>query len=318
MAGDNENSRLEDAARAGWLYYIAGNTQGEIAKKLNVSRPTAQRLVSLALSARLITFRLEHPIAACMALAKELKEGFGLLYCDVVPTDSGAPSSVAGIAKRAAAFLEQRLRAESPAIIALGTGRALRAAVEEIPAMHCPNHQLVSLVGNISPDGSASFYDVLTRMSDIIQAPHYPMPLPLFASSAEERDLFAGLSTVRKVRALAERADVTLVGVGQIDLEAQIFLDGFVSRADLIEFMRHGSVGEIVGWCFDAQGNIVRGASRERITSVPLEIPARKLVVGAAHGAAKVAAIRAALTGKLLSGLITDEFTAAAILRSPS
>ena len=314
MAADNENSRLDDAARAGWLYFVAGNTQGEIAKKLNVSRPTAQRLVSLALSARLITFRLEHPIAACMALAKELKERFALAYCDVVPTNSGAPSSVAGIAKSAAAFLEHRLRSDSPAIVALGTGRALRAAVEELPAMNCPNHQLVSLVGNISPDGSASFYDVLTRMADLTQAPHYPMPLPLFASSAEERELFAGLSTVRKVRALAQRADVTLVGVGQIDLDAQIFRDGFVSRADLLEFMRNGGIGEIVGWCFDGAGKIVAGPSRDRITSVPLEIPVKKLVVAAALGKAKVAAIRAALTGKLINGLITDEKTARTIL----
>lgn len=34
---DAENDRLDDAARAGWLYYIAGNTQDEIAKKLGVS-----------------------------------------------------------------------------------------------------------------------------------------------------------------------------------------------------------------------------------------------------------------------------------------
>jgi len=42
MSQDSERSRLDDAARAGWLYFIAGNTQDEIAKKLNVSRPTAQ------------------------------------------------------------------------------------------------------------------------------------------------------------------------------------------------------------------------------------------------------------------------------------
>ncbi len=101
-----------------------------------------------------------------MALARDLKDRFGLVYCEVVPTNSEAPSSAAGIAKSAAAFLEHRLRSDVPAIIALGTGRALRAAVEELPAMSCPSHQLVSLVGNISPDGSASFYDVLTRMAE--------------------------------------------------------------------------------------------------------------------------------------------------------
>ena len=37
---ESEATRLDDAARAGWLYYIAGNTQDEIASKLGVSRQT--------------------------------------------------------------------------------------------------------------------------------------------------------------------------------------------------------------------------------------------------------------------------------------
>src|SRR5512132_3552785 len=86
-APDNEKSRLDDAARAGWLYFIAGHTQDEIAKRLKVSRATAQRLVSLCLSERLITFRLEHPIAACMDLGTRLSEKFNLRTCEVVPTD---------------------------------------------------------------------------------------------------------------------------------------------------------------------------------------------------------------------------------------
>ena len=48
---DPESNRLDEAARAGWLYYIAGNTQDEVAAKLGVSRQTAQRLVSLSVSA---------------------------------------------------------------------------------------------------------------------------------------------------------------------------------------------------------------------------------------------------------------------------
>ncbi|MFI4998137.1 MAG: helix-turn-helix domain-containing protein, partial [Hyphomicrobiales bacterium] len=43
-SSDSDRSRLDEAARAGWLYFIAGHTQDEIAKMLKVSRPTAQRL----------------------------------------------------------------------------------------------------------------------------------------------------------------------------------------------------------------------------------------------------------------------------------
>jgi len=187
MAADNERSKLEDAARAGWLYYIAGNTQDEIAKKLKVSRATAQRLVSLCLSERLITFKLEHPIAACMELAARLTDKFSLRYCEVVPTDAVTPASVTGVANRAAALLEQTLRSEKPTIIAIGTGRTMRAAVEQVPPMECPNHQLVSLVGNISPDGSASFFDTLARLADLTKARHFPVPLPVFLASDAER-----------------------------------------------------------------------------------------------------------------------------------
>ena len=65
---DHDGLRLDEAARAGWLYYVAGNTQDEIARKLGISRQAAQRLVSLAISERLIKVRLDHPIARCMAL----------------------------------------------------------------------------------------------------------------------------------------------------------------------------------------------------------------------------------------------------------
>src|SRR5271167_4063502 len=101
--GDNETTRLDDAARAGWLYYVAGNTQDEIARKLGVSRQTAQRLVSLAMSERLIKVRLDHPIARCMELSAALRQRYDLFYCEVAPTDPTSTSAALGIAQLAAA-----------------------------------------------------------------------------------------------------------------------------------------------------------------------------------------------------------------------
>lgn len=313
-SSETEKSRLDDAARAGWLYFIAGNTQDEIARKLNVSRPTAQRLVSLAVAERLITFRLDHPIGVCMELAARLSEKFGLLHCEVAPSDPDSPSTTVGIAQTAAAFLEQKLRSDKPVTLAVGTGRALRAAVEQLPRMTCPLHQLVSLIGNISRDGSASFYDVLSKLADLTEARHYPMPLPVLASSPAEREQLLALETVRKVRALAARADLTLVGVGQIDSQAQLHVDGFISRDELLELMRLGAIGEVAGWAFDATGRLIEGGTNATLMSIPHEIPARRLVVGVAQGTAKVAAIRAAIGGKILNGLITNEATAKALL----
>ncbi len=294
-ASDNEKSRLDDAARAGWLYFIAGHTQDEIAKMLQVSRASAQRLVSLCLAERLITFRLEHPIAACMELAARLKDLFHLVYCEVVPTDPAAPLSAAGIAERAANVLESTLRTEKPVIVALGT--------------------IVSLVGNISADGSASFFDTVGRLADRTRARHYPMPLPFLMSSAGERAQMLKIDPIAKVRAVAAKADLRLVGIGQMDQRAQVHIDGFVSREELFEMMRLGAVGELTGWAFDAKGRIIDGGTNQRLTSIPPQVPAKSLTIGAAVGPAKVPAIAAALKGRLINGLVTDETTASAILK---
>ena len=84
----------------------------------------------------------------------------------MVPSDPAAPQPSAGIAERAANVLEPMLRSDKPVVVALGTGRAVRAAVERVSPIDRPNHQIVSLVGNISADGSASFFDTVGRLAD--------------------------------------------------------------------------------------------------------------------------------------------------------
>lgn len=311
---ESEKSRLDDAARAGWLYFIAGHTQDEIARMLQVSRASAQRLVSLCLAERLITFRLEHPIAACMELASRLKERFHLAHCEVVPTDPAAPLSSAGIAERSANILESTLRSETPVIVALGTGRAVRAAVERVSPIDRPYHQIVSLVGNISADGSASFFDTVGRLADRTGARHYPMPLPFLMSSEDERNRMVRIEPIAKVKAVAAKADLRLIGIGQMDQKAQVHVDGFVTREELFEMMRLGAIGEITGWAYDARGRLIRGGTNRRLTSIPPQVPAETTTIAAAVGLAKAPAIKAALVGRLINGLITDEATARAVL----
>jgi DNA-binding transcriptional regulator LsrR (DeoR family) len=311
---EGEKSRLDDAARAGWLYFIAGHTQDEIARMLQVSRASAQRLVSLCLAERLITFRLEHPIAACMELAFRLKERFDLSHSEVVPADPAAPLSTAGIAERCANILEATLRSETPVIVALGTGRAVRAAVERVSPIDRPNHQIVSLVGNISADGSASFFDTVGRLADRTGARHYPMPLPFLMSSEDERNRMVRIDPIAKVKAVAAKADLRLIGIGQMDQKAQVHVDGFVTREELFEMMRLGAVGEITGWAYDARGKLIKGGTNRRLTSIPPQMPAQTTTIAAAIGQAKVPAIKAALAGRLVNGLITDEATARAVL----
>ena len=316
MAGkhDSDSTRLDDAARAGWLYYIAGNTQDEIARKLGVSRQTAQRLVSLAVSEKLIKVRLDHPIGRCIELAERLRETFGLQMCEVTPSDPGSSAETLGVAEAAAAELERYLVSQHPVICAMGTGRMLRAVAEQVSPMDCPQHKMVSLVGNIAPDGSASLFDVVSRIGDRVKAPHYPMPLPVIANTVHEKNLLLSQKTLRNVLELARQADVTFVGVGTVDDQAALLRDGFVRQDELRALMRAGAVGEITGWAFNHEGQLVEGLTNDRVLSVPLERPATRLVIGVAMAPPRLRAIRGAMRGSLINGLITNEMMAELLL----
>jgi len=234
--------------------------------------------------------------------------------CEVVPSDPTSPSTTLGVAEAMAAELERRLESQHPIIVALGSGRTLRAAVEQLPPMDCPQHKIVSLVGNIAPDGSASFYDVIMRIADQVKAPHYPMPLPVIASTVHEKALFLSQKSVMSVVDLARQADITFVGVGQMGDSAPLVQDGFVNAAEMRALVKAGAVGEIVGWAFDGKGALIDGLTNDRVASVPLDQPATRLVVAVAMGVFKSKALKAALTGQLLTGLITNEVTAELLL----
>lgn len=309
-----EAARLDEAARAGWLYYCAGNTQDEIATKLGVSRPTAQRLVSAAVSEGLVKVRLDHPIAHCMELGKAISEKYGLVNCDVVPTDPSAPEAMFGMAQAAATYLERALQSPDPQIIALGTGRAMRAMVDEVGRIDGRHHKIVSLVGNIAHDGAASFYDAVTDLADRTRAPHYPLPIPVIIEDPEMREHMQSQPPMDNILKLAREADVRFIGVGHLGDDAPLHIDGFISKDELTSLRDSGGIGEVISWSFNEDGQILDHPVNHCVTSAPAVQPATN-TIAVAKGAKKVAAIRGAMRGKLITTLITDEATAEALLR---
>ncbi|WJR65444.1 sugar-binding transcriptional regulator [Neorhizobium sp. CSC1952] len=306
--------RLDDAARAGWLYYVAGRTQDEIAAAMSISRQSAQRLVSLAVAERLIKVRLDHPISACLELAEALRRKYDLRHVEVVPSDPAGVSTTVGIAEAGAAEIERWLKRPDPIVIAVGTGRTLKAAVDQLPPMECPQHRIVSLTGNIGPDGSAAFYNVIFSMADAIKARHFPMPLPVLCSSAEERETLHDQALVRSTIALGAQADVTFVGIGELGIDGPLCVDGFLGRDEMLKLVESGAAGEICGWVYDHRGRLLDNSINDRVASVPIPSRETSSVIGIAQGRKKVAAISAALRGRIINGIITDEATSEQLL----
>ncbi len=306
--------RRDDAARAAWLYFIGGRTQDEIAAQLDLSRQAVQRLVALAVSEKLIKFRLDYPIASCAELAAALAERYGLEFCDVTPSDPDAPQSRTGIAVATAMRLQRLLASKAPLVICVGTGRTLWATVEELDALERPQHKIVSLVGAMAAAGHASPYDVVMRLGDKFGAQRYPMPAPVLTETVADREALQSQRAFTVLRELREQARASFVGISEVGWQAPLHRDGFMTDADISALVDAGAVGEVTGWSFDAAGRPLDNPVNERVASLPLEIPPKRLTVVVGGGPQKVAPLKAALAGRLASALITDEATAAALI----
>ena len=114
--------------------------------------------------------------------------------------------------------------------------------------MVAEQHKIVSLIGNIAPDGSASYYDVIIRIADKVRAPHFPMPVPVIADTASDRELFTSLKPVRRVADACRQGRCHLrrhrPDVGH---RAAVLRTASSRPRELADMQARGAAGEIAG-----------------------------------------------------------------------
>jgi DNA-binding transcriptional regulator LsrR (DeoR family) len=311
LAGDR---RLDFAARAAWLYYVRGRTQEQIAIELNLSRQIVQRLIALALSENLIRFQLIHPMSECIELADKLRGRFDLHYCEVAPGEREGDEDISTVATLAALYLENMLQQKAPLTIGIGNGQAMREAAPRISPMNCPQHKLISLMGNLTRYGRASQHDVIMRLSERVGAQCYPLPMPVVTNTVEERQVLQAQLGYKTMLSLLEEASLLIMGLGYMGWQAPLHLDGFITDVELGQAMESGAIGELLGHSINIEGQLLTGGYHDRLTSYLLQAPAKRPTMIVQSGTKRVPAITAAITSKLANCLITDENTARKIL----
>jgi DNA-binding transcriptional regulator LsrR (DeoR family) len=308
----------EDAAlatRAAWLYHAGGFTQSEVAEKLGLAPAKAHRLIARATRAGLVRVFVEGPIGGCIAAEDELRTRFALGFCRVVPAldEPGLPLRALGIA--AAAFLRDALERGGHAVIGVGHGRTLAAAVDHLPRVPTRRVRLVSLLGGLPRRISTGPFDVIHRLAEKTGAEAYLLPVPMVANTPADGDVLRAQRGVAETLALATEASLVLAGIGAVDEAAFLPMAGMVAPEEVHQLRAQGAAGELLGRYFAADGSLVDTGLHDRVIAVPPS--AMRGLVAVAGGEAKVPAINAVLRSTLLHGLITDEPTARRLIASP-
>lgn len=313
MPLSSEHHRL--LYRIAHAYYVRELTQREIAARFRLSRPKVSRLLKQGRDEGIIDFVLVPPPGDLADLEHQLETRYGLEEVVVVATaDPQDPVSVSRqLGPAGAECLIRSLK--DHATLAMSWGTTLRSVIEALPARSWPHTQVVQMLGGLGdPAAESHGVDLTYRMAESLGARPRPVLSPGVVANRTVRDALLADPQVRGTLNLAASADVAIVGIGVPIAGSVVMRAGILTEAEVADLVERGAVGDIALRFIDAWGEPVEHRINGRTIGLELEAIIRiPRVIGVAGGAEKRDVIRAALRGRLVDVLVTDQATAEAL-----
>ena len=309
-------------AKVGAMYYLQGKTQQQIADRIGVSRPTVSRMIKEARDRGIVQITVAHVDGLAADLESGLEARFGLREAVVVDRD-GDGSLRAALGTAAAGLLGRLV--EPGAVVGLTWGTTLREMVKAVVPRRTDGVTVVQTLGGVGPPlAEAHAADLPRRLAAALGADLRLLQAPGVVASAEARDVLAADPQIRAALAALGTMTVAFVGIGGLATNPVLGDGELAPEVDLpagfeADLVRRGAVGDVALRFFDADGAPVETDLDRRLVGVDLDtLRAVERVVGVAGGPEKVDAIRAALRGRIVDVLVTDDATAQALLAGPA
>ena len=321
---DLHDELLERVARR---YFVHGMLQNDIAAAEHLSRPSVSRLLAEARARGVVQFKIGPPVDRVRELEEELRRRTGLRRC-VVATNK--PRALYGNTSRlgyvAARYLEAQL---APAhILGVASSRSLSSVADSMAAGRRPDLAVVDLLGCLpggrSADGGrpgegktaeGSGPNTAQVIAVRLDAVFRPLPAAFVYRSGPARDAALASEQVRGSLELGRRCDVALVGVGSMQRFDGTGVYSPVPARELDELAGRGAAGHLCGHFLRADGSLVEAEDGPFLLGIGADelrqIPQRIAVAAGRH---KVAPIAAAISGGMISELVTDHATAAELV----
>lgn len=301
-------SHFDTLVRASRLYYELGETQGRIAELLGVTRPQVSRLLKQARAEGIVEIRIIDRTADSSPVADALRDQFGLKAVHLAPGLAGPEDLTRRIVGRLAAQV-LRSAVRDGAIVGIGDGASVSATADAMADATSPvAATVVPLCGGYWFTGPTR--EPFRRVADALDATAHGLLAPGLVDNAATKQALYGHAGIGTIRALWDRLDVALFGIGGRSWSDATFGPDVVRELDEAD-----AVGELLIAPFDLDGHFVGDALRERVIAFDARDLARvPVTLGVAGGPTKVRPILGALRSGAVNTLVTDVATAEQVI----
>lgn len=310
-----ELDRRDLKIMAAKMYYFEGRSQEEISKMIHLSRPSVSRLLNDCIKEGIVQIYIDEVSSYGIRLADQIKERYALKHVIVVPQSHSTESAKEKVGQAAAFYLKSILT--SGMLVGISWGSTVFNTINNIKQdinLKCDVIELIGGRENQTQDTDANM--MALKLAKTLNGNCYLLQAPFMVQSKVLHDLLLEEPHIKSHFEMIQRTNIALVGLGSThpELSAQ-FRSGHISMRDTEKLMQEGVVGDVCGSYIDIEGNICNSALNERMIAVSLEhLRAIPTVIGVAAGEQKAEIITAALRGKYIDTLITDESAAIRVL----
>lgn len=310
MDTQKQNLSIEAAK----LYYQFDYSQLEIAAKLGVSRPTVSRLLQHAKEKGYVRIEIIDPHDLDL-LANELKMKYQLdtVLLSYSPLNDQEEIKKT-IGKKAAEYIHETVKDGD--IIGVTWGTTMHSVALQLKPKALKGVQVVQLKGGISHSRVDTYAaEIVNLFAEAFHTAARYLPLPVIFDNVQVKEMVEDDRHIGSIIELGKQANVVVFTVGTLKENALLFRLGYFSKEEQESLQRTG-VGDICSRFFDAEGNICNEEINNRTVGIDLpELRKKEKAILVAGGDRKIEAIEAALKGKYANILVTDQFTAKALLK---
>lgn len=309
---DNDKQRLSiETAR---LYYLSDYSQQEIATKLGVSRPTVSRLLQYAKEKGYVRIDIVDPLEDLDALGEQLKKRYSLDTVHVCYSPINEYKEIQKhISKRAADYLYDTVKDTD--IIGVTWGTTMHAVAEHLEQKQVRGVEVVQLKGGVSHSHVNTYAaETVNLFAEAYHTIARYLPLPVIFDSIELKKMVDEDRHIQRIIELGRQANIAVFTVGTVKEDALLFRLGYFNEEEQ-RLLQQTGAGDICSRFFDKEGNICSPAINDRTVGIDLvDLRKKEKSILVAGGQRKIEAIEAALIGKYANILVTDQFTAQALL----